>query len=547
MSCRVSGRNRHTQSLILDAWSFQTWIFDPPSNPAEFSSASLLESFRQAISIHAFWGGQLHWTSYDPSKGYQHRSGRLALKYGGSPSDYPGFSINFASTTTTLSEILPSTQPDVWAIDETFPSTALIPDEEVALQDSFTLEGLPNIAVRVTRFGCGGVGLGIKMTHSLADATSLVGFMKIWSDFHANSINPDNERGLASKPTPTVIFDPSLLDSHASGDLSSPSGPNPALLDISRSLPLHRYDWLVSGGEGCPPWAERITQYPAEVKLDSESGSSHEHNRERGERMPWGEWDMSLPVRHTVLRFSADEVERIWENARSSEELATEEHNPRLRLSRLDTMLAHIWKAVMKANGILPTETAYLDLTFGFRTRLSLPSNYLGSPLRQTSITGNPSLPISTLSRSIRTNLNSIGEPGACEALLHDLAYDTTGQNIWATFLGRRHLLCTSWTRLGVYEIDFGSSAAVTGTTGATRVPSGRPRWVNAYMPASDGLVQVMEASAVLAGAESSRQRTGAKDLGSGDHWWKNGVSVSLHLAEPTMERLLGDPGLREL
>jgi hypothetical protein len=508
-----------------------------------------LQSFRQATSTHAFWGGQLHWTSYDPSKGYQHRSGRLALTYGGPPSDYPGFPITFASTTTTLSDILPSTQPDVWAIDETFPSTALIPDDEVALQDSFTLEGLPNLTVRVTRFGCGGVALGIKMTHSLADATSLVGFMKIWSDYHAKLIRPDDH---ADKPTPTIVFDPSLLDSHASGDLSSSSGPTPSFLDISRSLPLHRYDWLVSGGQDCPPWFEPITAYPSEIKVDGGSGAaSYEHERERGVRMPWREWDTLLPVRHTILRFSADEVERIWERASGSKDSGAEQQGTKLRLSRLDTLLAHIWKAVMKANGILPTETSYLDITFGFRTRLSLPSNFLGSPLRQTSIIGNPSSPISTLSRSIRTNLNAIAEPGACEALLHDLAYDTTGQNIWATFLGRRHLLCTSWTRLGVYEIDFGCGATATGSMEATRRSEDEtrgPRWVDAYMPASDGLVQVMEAGTVLAGSTSvEKHEHEATTTGPGDRWWKDGASVSLHLAEAAMERLLKDPGLREL
>ena len=420
----------------------------------------------------------------------------------------------------------------------------------MALQDGFTLAGLPNVAVRVTRFGCGAVGLAIKMTHSLADATSLTGFMRTWAEFHSHSIHHDPNGGLAPKPTSTVIFDPSLLDSHASGDLSSSSGPSPSLIDTSRSLPLHRYDWLVSG-QDCPSWAESITAYPPEIEVDAGSGAgSREHNRERGERMPWLEWNMLLPVKHTILRFSADEVERIWEKAGDSLGSCGEERGNTLRLSRLDTLLAHIWKAVMKANGILPTETSYLDVTFGFRARLSLPSNFLGSPLRQTAVSGNPSHPISTLSRSIRTNLNTIGKQGACEALLHDLAFDTTGQNIWATFLGRRHLLCTSWTRLGVYDIDFGCGRAASGIGAGQATTKGKrrgPRWVDAYMPASDGLLQVMEASAMLAGSQSGegdeqRGTTSATDT----RWWKDGATISLHLAEPTMERLLKDPGLRE-
>lgn len=377
----------------------------------------------------------------------------------------------------------------------------------MALQDSYTLEGLPNLAVKVTRFDCGGVALGIKMTHSLADATSLVGFMHDWADVHSALMG----NGDSLWKDPDVVFDPALLDSEASGDLSSPDGPDEKILDISRALPLHRYDWFASGGEDCPGWAGPITACPPDVDLQTD------HGRARGERMPWTEWDATLPVRHTIFRFSADEVDRIGKAG--SGVLEGKAH---VRLSRLDTLLAHVWKAVMRANQLGEHETSFLDMTFGFRSRLDLPARFLGSPLRQIAVTGSPGQPLTSSANSIRSTLKRLDDPEACKALLHDLAYDTTGQNIWATFLGRRHLLCTSWTRLGVYDVDFGSG--------------GKPRYVDAFMPASDGLLQIMEASPMS---------TGEDIMPENRSWWKDGASVSLHLAEETMARLIADEAFR--
>jgi hypothetical protein len=468
------------------------------------------------------------------------------LTYGGEEVDiegYPGFPIEFVETKSTLSSILPTSTstsqvllPSIWAIDEQFPSSSLIPSQEVALQDSYTLRGLPNLTVQVTRFACGGVGVGVKMTHSLADATTLVGFMHDWAKIHSSLTGKNGDENKEEDKSgekekdlvPKVTFDPSLLDSKASGDLSSSTGPDASILSLSRSLPLHRYDWLNSGGSDCPPWFEPITACPPGVNL------ADDHDQERGERMPWGEWDMLKPVRHTIFRFSAEEVDGIWKAATDTSSSATEgqaeqqEAQP-VKLSRLDTLLAHIWKAVMRANQIQPSEESFLDMTFGLRTRLDLPARFLGSPLRQIAVPGNPSLSSSSLSRSIRSTLQRLDDKKACSALLHDLAYDTTGQNIWATFLGRRHLLCTSWTRLGVYDVDFGCGS--------------KPEYVDAFMPASDGLLQIMEARP---STTATAVKTTSGEGQGGSPWWKDGASVSLHLAEETMARLIADEAFRE-
>ncbi|KAH6687028.1 transferase family protein [Verticillium dahliae] len=80
-------------------------------------------------------------------------------------------------------------------------------------------------------------------------------------------------------------------------------------------------------------------------------------------------------------------------------------------------------------------------------------------------------------------------------------AWEVSPQRIWQAFLGERHVLVTSWLRIGVYEVElFGA----------------RPAWVHSVMPRMDGCVQVMEGR-------------------------EGGMDVSVYLEAQAMDRLLAD------
>lgn len=493
-------------SAHTDKCDLQTWLFEAPKNPDYLSVDALKLSFEKTVSAYPFWAGQLYWNEYDPTRGHQHRYGRLGLRYGGSREsvrkESPGIGLTLASYSAPLSSLVPSTGSllECWNIDEQLPSVELMPAGEVAFQDAVTCDGLPNLRVQITRFSCGGVAVAVKFTHSLADATAMMKFMHDWSQ--VNRAMVDHE------PLPVLnpVFDPLLVDAKAAGNIDAAS-PDRAILETSRKLPLHRYDWLNSSGGDCPPWFEPVTMIPAEIDTGAE------HSLARGDRMPWNEWNMMQPVRHSIFHFTGDEVRRIWTAATAS---GSSRGNS---ISKLDALLAHVWAGVMRANELSDADQPYLDVTFGLRSRLNLPSDLIGSPLRQAAVPGNVSADLSTLASRIRHTLSQLDEPEACPALLHDLAFDTTGQNIWATFLGKKHLLCTSWTRLGVYEIDFGGKVA--------------PVYVDAFMPSSDGLMQVME----------------SRPAQDGDHeeeWYASGANVSLHLEAKVMARLCTDRLLRQ-
>ena len=90
--------------------------------------------------------------------------------------------------------------------------------------------------------------------------------------------------------------------------------------------------------------------------------------------MPWSEWDVLAPVGHYYIYFTSDEVRRMWEDA-SSDPSAP-------RVSRLDALLAFVWKMIIRARGLeRDKELVNMAVTLGLRPRVSPPLTdaFLGS------------------------------------------------------------------------------------------------------------------------------------------------------------------------
>lgn len=470
-----------------------------------------MKSLRRTLESYPQWAGQLLWNTYDPSNasGHTHRHGRIAVKYGGGKAaGEPGVGFFVARHPGKLADLIPSVSErasgnaGMWAIDAQLPSHTLLSPELVTFQDNVSHLGLPAMSIQLTCFADGGYAVGVKMCHALADAATLVTFMHDWSS--------TNSAMASNGPLPTLepVFDPALLDSLAAGDIDGPR-PNLEIVQKVRGLPIHRYDWFASGTPNCPPFFRPFTQPPPELDI------SNDPEWVRGVPIPWEEWDLSVPVRHTIIYFSAEEIRAMHDKASQA---------GTVKLSKLDALLAHVWACVLRARELGPDEKAYLDMTFGFRTRLGLPEKFLGSPIR---LTGVPALAssaqvndIASLARQIRSTIGRFDKE-TCREILQDLAHEPTAQNIWATFLGRHHTLTTSWTNLGLYGVSFTDDGTA-------------PRYVDATMPPSDGLLQVSEAA----------PRDGKVRTGEGD-WARDGASVSLHLRVDVMEKLCADPLLR--
>lgn len=413
----------------------------------------------------------------------------------------PGVEWNVVQLDSTPASVAP--EAAIRASDElwikSFPqSNLMMSSTKLALYDLETFQGLPSMIVQVTLLGNGGFAVAAQMAHPLGDAHSLVLFMRRWASICRDKLTQQD----LTKNLAYPIFEPSLLDSRAAGDVDAHDG-DPELVSAARSLSLHRHDWWdTTAGHPATLGQSTANSKPKDAALLQKAMMSPAYPP------PWESWNVSNPVTTSTIHFTGDELERLKKSVTGTTD----------RVSRLDALLAHVWAAINRAR--LPLlksdDEVFLDFTLGVRARISpsLPDTFVGSPLLLTHI-GSPirsvaasDTKIESIASEIRTCLDRF-TPEAVAAILHEEAHEVAPQRLWRAFLGRKHTLVTSWARLGVYDIDFVGRGL-------------RPRYVHAIMVAMDGLLCVMD-SGTLDG----------------------GVDMSLCLESETMERFLKDGKLR--
>ncbi|OJD28715.1 transferase family protein [Diplodia corticola] len=446
--------------------------------------AALREALRRVLDAYPQWCGRLHRLPFDAAA---RRYGRLALTWG--RADDPGVAFVDARCDMALASAAPPRPARELDWDPSgFPAVELVPATPLAAPTApggdDSPEPRPALLAQATSFACGGLAVGLRLAHPLADAHALANFVRDWAAA---------ARGLAP-PVPGPLFDPSLLDAYA-----APPPPS------ARALPCNRFDWWISNaGSPLPP-----VHPPAELRAGPLDPP--------GTPMPWADWDVAAPVAVRVLRFSGAELLRLWQAAARDAGDA--------RLSRLDALLGHVWSRVCRARGQADSdEPVTLDYSLGVRARLDppLPDRFVGSPLVIAAATA-PAREVCGAATSASLLLRATVAaftPAAVAGHLAGKLQEQSPQRLWQAFLGRSHLLVTSWIHTRLYDVDFGGGS--------------RPRLVHAAMPRMDGLVQLMEAPP----AEGVQQPP--------KHWADNGVDVQIYLAAHTMEKLLQDPELRK-
>lgn len=492
------------------------WLYDASdsSQDTNFLFGHLERSLGQTLNDYRHFAGQLRWAS--PRRrgfpGASPRLGRPEVVYG-TAADDPGVELVTAYSDCALGELVPGDDERrgdkrVW-VATGFPQDELLPSCELAFaQNLGHFEGLPGASVQLTAFRCGGWAVGVRMTHCLGDAVCLVEFVKNWAEKARRLFRSETSLivgagagaggGVRSQEP---VFAPGLLDRHA-GDTNLPE-PDGEKVALARSLPMHRYDWWATDAPGYPLWATASSEAtkPSDEELQ-------EIRLTPSTAPPWETWDPSAPVEHVQIRFRAEQVRQMKAAAQASLLSA----GPSQVISRLDTLLAHMWILINRARQLdKGSEEVYMDITLGLRTRVCppLPETFVGSPI----LLGHVALPgsaagssdVGSVAMSIR-RMMALFTPHAVSAYMHEVAYEVSPQRLWQGFLGKNHTMVTAWTRAGVYDVEF---------TGGKR-----PRYVQARMPRMDGLLQVL-------------------DVGeNGD------FDVSLALEKGSMARLLEDGGL---
>ncbi|KAI1112269.1 transferase [Nemania sp. NC0429] len=487
------------------------WFFDGTrdfnaKNHALFERMGLALS--QTLDDYPHFSGHLQFATADMVAGdiNPRHIGRLVVNYG--TEDDPGLELAVVQDDRELASVVPdrnerATTKKVWVTSD-FPQDDFLASTAIAFSSLAEYVGLPGVAVQFTAFKCGGFAVSVKAAHCLADATSLLHFVRSWAARSRQLFDADalGAGGLKEKALQKPIFKPAQLDEYAR--LSAPANePDMARISHARSLPMHRYDWWAFDAPGYPSWAiptTNVTKPPPEELRDvTLSPSTH---------APWPTWDLSVPIEHVQIHFSAREVANM--KRATGETLPVQGQVA----SRQDALLAHLWILINRARRLQDdTEQVYLNLTLGLRHRLSppLPENFVGSPVLLTYITQTGSTvataKIGEMASSIRRTM-SLFTPQAVSDYLYDAAHEVSPQRLWQAFLGTRHVLVTSWVRTKAWEIDFCGTHQI-------------PRYMQGVMPNVDGLLRVIDIA-----------ETGDFDVG-------------LALEKGAMQRLLSDPLLR--
>jgi hypothetical protein len=243
-----------------------------------------------------------------------------------------------------------------------------------------------------------------------------------------------------------------------------------------------------------------------------------------GKPMPWAEWDSNAPVSDYTIHLNTMQVDFLFSEATKG----TDGNGP--RISRHDAVLAHIWSCIVRARQLGKDDgPVHCDLVLGLRSAFNLGEDFLGSPVIMMNIelpgsevgceqTSNATAAMVAITRKIRHTISTVSDPANLADHLHSAAYEKSPQRIWQAFLGRRHILVTTWARAGIYDVDFGLGSRI--------------RYADGIVPNLDGCVLIKEAP----------PNSGQFLSGSRLSWTGSGVDISVHICTEDIEQLLKDP-----
>ena len=494
------------------------WLFEPLD---ERNVANVAVNLRQTLSIaltsYPQWAGQLKSiTVVDDASvpaevkefpAHARRFGRVHAHFGASADVGVEFvSATSSATTDSLYQTeRVKTQPLWNRKDDNLGRFVPVVDIAHALQsnepDAATGLRKPIMAIQCTTLSDGGFVLAAKMAHPFADITCLIRFVKDWARVSSAVIE-----GLTCAPVLTPVFEPARLDNLAAGDINADE-PDAAIISRTERLPLHRYDWWAAPGK--PPMS-----FLDAAKVVSPTGKP----------MPWAEWDSNAPVSDYTIHLNTMQVDFLFSEATKG----TDGNGP--RISRHDAVLAHIWSCIVRARQLGKDDgPVHCDLVLGLRSAFDLGEDFLGSPIIMMNIelpgsevgceqTSNATSAIIAITRKIRHTISTVSDPANLADHLHSAAYEKSPQRIWQAFLGRRHVLVTTWARAGIYDVDFGLGSRI--------------QYADGIVPNLDGCVLIKEAP----------PPSGLFLSESWLSWTGRGVDISIHICTEDMERLVKDP-----
>lgn len=285
---------------------------------------------------------------------------------------------------------------------------ALIPSVDY----SEPIHDLPLMLVQVTKFSCGGLSLGLGLSHIIVDGRSALDFVSEWAEIA--------RCGVAGQSSEPPFLDRSIL------------GPPEHL-----TAPLFDYP-----------------QYKPQPLLIGKKDSLEERKRETA----------SL-----LLKLSKEQIEKIKEKA--NEETAVSNGGSRHRpYSRFEAVAGHVWRTACKAREHEPDQPTNLLMALDARNRMQppLPARYFGNAVFRLAVESTAgelfSKGLGYACGKVREKVEKANHEyiESCllflknqEDVINFRNFHTVGCSKGA-FFGNPNIEITSWVNLPLYGTDFG-------------------------------------------------------------------------------------------
>ncbi|XP_073067049.1 spermidine hydroxycinnamoyl transferase-like [Primulina eburnea] len=288
-----------------------------------------------------------------------------------------------------------------------FTPTSSIQDLIPSVDYTTPIDEIPMVVVQLTRFRCGGVSIGLGISHVMADGPSALHFVDQWAKISRGG-EPISAPYLDRKVLETdkqldSTFDPSVLR------------PPPTLI-------------------------------------------GQEDNMEQRKK----------PITVAFLNLSKLQIEKLRNKANL--ELQLEKNTTSRGYSRFEAVAAHIWRCTSKARGHVSEQQTSLHFPADFRNKMNppIPRNFFGNALIRVEATDNSgnllSSSLGSASKKIREAVEKVSENTVRSYLeflknLPDVgrfrSLDNNGRPK-GDFYGNPNLAIISWTALPLYGADFG-------------------------------------------------------------------------------------------
>ncbi|XP_062079549.1 spermidine hydroxycinnamoyl transferase-like [Humulus lupulus] len=287
-----------------------------------------------------------------------------------------------------------------------FPSSDYYYHLTPAVDYTRPINELPFLLIQLTRFSCGGISLGLTISHAVVDGPSALHFFSEWAGL---------ARGEQLKTTP-------LLDRKClrAGDLPLRS---PCLSHVEHdSLPI----------------------------LVGELDSKEEREKE---------------TTVAILRITTEQLKKLKKIANEGRDCSTARP-----YSRYEMLAAHVWRCACKARKHSKEQETALAVCVDVRSRIEphIPSSYFGNAsfdVMAKSCSGElVSKPLGFAASRIRETIENVTNENIWSNIeylknqrdltkFQDLQYSTSNEE---PFFGNPNLSVVSWLRLPLYGLDFG-------------------------------------------------------------------------------------------